>query len=94
MHSLSDLALGAQNDGVGDETVLELLDAVDHGGLLLGCAVVVDDTETTVESESNGHTAEIRNAPLSFANSPVLRDSVHGGREEGSVENNVACDAG
>ena len=34
-------------DGVGDEAVLELLDLADHLGLLLGGAVVVDDTDSS-----------------------------------------------
>lgn len=34
-------------DGVSDEAVLELLDLADHLGLLLGGAVVVDDTDSS-----------------------------------------------
>lgn len=40
---------GTEDDGVGDETVLKLLDLLDHGSLLLGRVVVVDDTETPKE---------------------------------------------
>lgn len=54
-YSLANLALGTQDNGVGDETVLELLDAVHHSSLFFGGAVVVDDTETTVKSKSNSH---------------------------------------
>lgn len=64
---------GAVNDdGVEDEAVLVALDLADHVGLGLGRAVVMDDTDTTLESHVDGHL--------------VLSDSVHGRRDKGSLE--------
>lgn len=42
----------AQDDGVGDEAVLVLLDLPDHCGLDLRGVVVMDDTETSKELKS------------------------------------------
>lgn len=41
-------------DGVSDESVLELLDLADHLGLLLGGAVVVDDTDASEQLFTHG----------------------------------------
>ena len=45
----------AEHDWVEDETVLVTLDFLDHLGLLIWGAVVVDNTETSLESHGNGH---------------------------------------
>lgn len=75
---VADRSVGTKTNGVGDETVLVFLDFSDHGGLILGRAVVVDDTETTVKGERDGHS--------------VLSDRVHGRREERSVEGDFLGD--
>ena len=67
-------------DGVGDESVLVLLDFSDHERLLFGGAVVVDDTETAVQRDGDGHLG--------------LRDGVHGRGHEGSVKDNLLGDLG
>jgi len=41
----------AQNDGVGNESVLVLLDLSDHGGLHLSGVVVVNHSESSKELE-------------------------------------------
>jgi len=43
-----------QADRIGDESVLELLDFADHLGLLLGSAVVVEDTDTSEQLAGGG----------------------------------------
>lgn len=63
---------------VSDETVLEALYAVHHLALFLDGAVVVDETQTTLECHGNGHLR--------------LRDGVHGRREERQVELDVASE--
>lgn len=50
-----DSVLRREDDRVGDEAVLVLLDLADHGGLSLGGVVVVDDTESSQESDGDGH---------------------------------------
>lgn len=72
---LLDGVLGGHDDGVGNESVLVLLDLLDHLGLLLGGAVVVDDTNTTEKSHSDGHLG--------------LGDSVHGGGHKRSLEGDL-----
>jgi hypothetical protein len=75
---LADGGLGGDDDRVEDETVLVALDLADHLGLLVGGAVVVDNTETTEEGHVDGHV--------------VLGDGVHGGGEEGSLEGDALSD--
>ena len=65
-----------ETERIGDESVFELLDFAHHGCLLFGGTVVVDDTETAVEGQGDGHA--------------VFGDRVHGRGEEGGVEENVA----
>jgi len=77
-NGLADGGLGGDDNGVEDETVLVALDLADHLGLLIGRAVVVNNTETTEESHVDGHV--------------VLGDSVHGRREEGSLEGDALGD--
>jgi hypothetical protein len=72
--------LGAHDDRVEDESVLVLLDLADHLGLLLGAAVVVDDSESSEESHEDGHVG--------------LGDSVHGGGNEGELEGDLLGDLG
>jgi hypothetical protein len=69
-----------ENNGVGDEAVLEAFDLHDHLGLLLHRAVVVDDTDTAQQGHVNGHV--------------VLGDGVHGGRCEGRLQGDVAGQLG
>lgn len=55
MYLLPNSSIGTQAERVSDETILVLLDPSNHCCLLFGRAVVVDDTETTMKSESDGH---------------------------------------
>ena len=75
---LSDCGLGGDDDGVQDEAVLETLDLADHLGLLVGRAVVVNNTKTTEESHVDGHV--------------VLGDGVHGRGEKGGLEGDALGD--
>ena len=51
----------AQNDGVGDESVLVLLDLSNHGGLHLSSVVVVNHSESSEElEEMKGEVSEGR----------------------------------
>lgn len=68
---LDGLAL-VEDNWVIDEAVLVTLDLGDHLGLLIWGAVVVDDTEATLESHGDGHL--------------VLGDSVHRRGDERSLE--------
>jgi hypothetical protein len=70
---------GRLNDNrVEDEAVLETLDLADHVGLFLGGAVVVDDTETTLEGHVDSHL--------------VFGDSVHGRGHKGRLEGDALGD--
>lgn len=77
---LADSGVAGNDDGVEDETVLVSLDLADHVGLSLGRAVVVNDTQTALESHVDGHL--------------VLSDRVHGGRDEGGLEGDALGDGG
>ena len=50
-----DAVVGGKAKRVGDETVFELLHFADHVGLLLNGAVVVNYTNTTIQSHVNCH---------------------------------------
>ena len=69
---LPDCGVGTDDDWVEDEAVLVALDFAYHLGLVVGRAVVVDDTKTTEEGHVDGHV--------------VLSDGVHRRREEGGLE--------
>lgn len=75
---LLDGGAAVDNNGIEDEAVFVTLHLANHVSLLVGGAVVVDDTNTTLKSHVNGHL--------------VLRDSVHGGRHEGSLEGDTLGD--
>lgn len=77
---LSHGAILGDDNGVVDEAVLVALDAADHVGLLLGRAVVVDDTDSALQSDMDGHL--------------VLGDGVHGGGDEGGLESDALGDGG
>lgn len=64
----------AEDNRVEDEAILVTLDLLDHLCLLVWRAVVVNNTETTLESHGDGHL--------------VLSDSVHRRRNEWGLENN------
>lgn len=70
--------LWADHDRVENEAVLVALDLANHLGLLIGRAVVVNDTETAKESHVDGHV--------------VLSDSVHGRGDEWCLEGNALGD--
>lgn len=78
LDSLANSAVRLQTQRVRDESVFVLLDLPNHLGLCFGRTIVVNDTQTTVKSENNGH--------------PVLCDGVHGRGEERGVEGNVPRD--
>lgn len=63
------------NDGVVDETVLELLHLSHHLSLLIGRAVVVNNTDTTQESHVDSHV--------------LLSDGIHRGRQEGALHGDL-----
>lgn len=77
-NGLADGGLGRNDDGVEDEAVLVTLDLADHLGLVVGGAVVVDNTKTTEESHVDGHV--------------VLGDGVHGGGEKRSLQGDALGD--
>jgi hypothetical protein len=77
---LTDGGRGREHNGVQDETVLVSLHLADHLGLVLGGAVVVDDTETTEQGHVDSHV--------------VLGDSVHGGGHEGGLQRDTLSDRG
>lgn len=77
---LANGGVAGNDDGVEDEAVFITLHLADHVGLLLGGAVVVDDTEATLKSHVNGHL--------------VLSHSVHGRRDKGSLEGDALGDVG
>lgn len=70
----------AEDDWVEDEAVLVTLDLLDHLGLLIWRAVVVDNTETSLESHGDGHL--------------VLSDGVHRRGDEWSLEGDALGDWG
>ncbi len=78
--NLTDSLVLAEDDWVEDETVLETLNLLNHLGLLLWGAVVVDDTETSLESNGDGHL--------------VLGDSVHRRGDKWSLEGDALGDWG
>lgn len=49
VHNIADGVVRGEAERVKDEAGLELLDLGHHGRLLLGSAVVVDDTDTAVQ---------------------------------------------
>lgn len=78
--SLVDGGVLGDDDRVVDEAVLVALDLADHVGLSIGRAVVVDDTDATLQSHMDGHL--------------VLGDRVHGGGDEGGLERDALRDGG
>ena len=62
-------------DGVGDETILVLLDLVNLGGLRLDAVVGMDDADASLEGHLDGHLG--------------LSDGVHGRRDKGCLELDV-----
>lgn len=76
----SDSSLGREDNRIQDKTVLVTLDLPDHLSLVFWSAVVVDDTQATQKSHVNGHV--------------VLGDSVHGRRQEGSLQCDTLGDRG
>lgn len=75
---LANSGVTADDNRVEDEAVLVTLHLADHVGLSIGRAVVVNNTQTTLESHVDGHL--------------VLSDSVHGGGDEGSLERDALGD--
>ena len=67
-------------NGVVDEAVLEPLDPADHVGLSIRRAIVVDNTNTALESDLDSHL--------------VLGDGVHGGGYKGRLEGDALGDGG
>lgn len=65
----------ADDNRIIDKAVFVSLDLPDHGGLRVGRAVVVNDTQTTLQSHMNGHF--------------MLGDGVHGRRNEGRLQDDV-----
>lgn len=76
----SDSCGWGNDDWVEDEAVLVALDLANHLGLVVGGAVVVDDTETSEESHVDGHV--------------VLGDSVHRRGQEWGLEGDALGDWG
>jgi hypothetical protein len=70
----------AKHDWVEDEAVLVTLDLLDHLGLLIGGAVVVNNTETSLESHVDGHV--------------MLSDSVHRRGDKRSLQGDTLGDWG
>jgi hypothetical protein len=64
--------LGAHDDRIQNESVLILLDLLDHLGLVFSGAVVVNETDTTQKCHEDGHL--------------VLGDSVHGRRHQRQID--------
>lgn len=77
---LTNGGLGGDDNGVQDETVLVSLNLADHLRLILGGAVVVNNTQTTEQSHVDSHV--------------VLGDSVHGGGQKGSLQGDTLGNRG
>jgi len=77
---LCDSCSWRDDNGVKDETVLKSLDLAHHLGLLIGRAVVVDDSQSTQKGEVNSHV--------------VLGHGVHGRGNEGRLEGDALGDCG
>ena len=75
---LANGGLLGDDNGVGDEAVLVALDLAHHVGLAIRRAVVVDDTQATLQSHVDSHL--------------VLGDGVHGRRQERSLESDALGD--
>ena len=69
---LCDGCARGQNDGVKDEAVLIALHLPDHLSLVIGWAVVVNDSQTTEQSHVDSHV--------------MFGHRVHGGREEWGLD--------
>src|ERR1700712_2522905 len=65
-------SLTAEDDGVQDETVLKPLHLLDHFGLCIGGAIMVNDPQTSLQSHVCSH--------LMFG------DGVHGRRDKGCLK--------
>ncbi len=77
---LANRGAASNDDRVEDEAVFIALHLANHVSLLIGRAVVVNDTKTTLKSHVNGHL--------------VLGDGVHGRRHKGSLERDALGDVG
>lgn len=64
--------LGAHDDRIQNESVLILLDLLDHLGLVFSGTVVVDEADTPQKCHEDGHL--------------VLSDSVHGRRHQRQID--------
>lgn len=69
---LADSGVAVKNDWIQDKAILESLDLLDHLGLLISRTVVVNDTESTLQSNVNSH--------IMFSN------GIHGGGDKWSLE--------
>ncbi len=74
----SDRGIATKHNRINDEAVLVSLHLLNHLGLLVGRAVVVDDTQTTLQSDGNSHF--------------VLSDGIHGGGDKWCLEGNALGD--
>lgn len=75
---LADGGLLGDDDRVGDEAVLVPLNLAHHVGLAVGRAVVVDNTQTALQSHVDGHL--------------MLGDRVHGRGQEGRLQGDALGD--
>lgn len=78
--SLTDSGVAVNDNGIKYETVLITLDLANHVGLSIGRAVVVDNTQTTLESHVDGHL--------------VLGNGIHRRRDERGLERDPLGDRG
>lgn len=74
----SDSGVTVKNDWVEDEAVLVSLDLLNHLCLLVGRAVVVNDTQSSLQSHVDSHI--------------VLSNGVHGRGDEWGLEGNSLGD--
>lgn len=77
---LTNGGLGGDDNGIQDETVLVSLNLADHLRLILGGAVVVNDTQATEQSHVDSHV--------------VLGDSVHGRGQKGGLQGDTLSNRG
>jgi len=75
---LANSCVALDNNRVEDKAVLVTLNLAHHVGLGLGRAVVVDDTQTTLQGHMDSHV--------------VLCDRVHGGGDKGRPERDALSD--
>ena len=72
---LSQSVAGSQPEGIGDNAVLRALDHIHLLSLLADGHILMDDTDTTLTGDGNGHA--------------VLGNGIHGGADEGDIQTDL-----